>query len=149
MNYTQHSNPPPLDLLLPSNSSSHRLVEIFYKIRNSLFILLLDHGSQVNANMPYPRLGRLLVAVAAITTFAIGGVEADRQSPLARGSSAGCKCFPGDSCWPGPSEWASFNRTVDGRLAATVPLASPCHDPNYDGDKCAELRDQWLFSTVQ
>lgn len=60
-----------------------------------------------------------------------------------------CKCFPGDDCWPEQSQWAALNATVDGRLVATVPLGSPCHDPSYDANQCAELQDEWRFSSIQ
>ncbi|RYP16124.1 hypothetical protein DL765_005325 [Monosporascus sp. GIB2] len=59
-----------------------------------------------------------------------------------------CKCFPGDACWPSEQEWAAFNSTVGGRLVKTVPLASPCHDPNYDEFLCNEIRSQWMPSTI-
>ncbi|KAI1857161.1 hypothetical protein JX265_011362 [Neoarthrinium moseri] len=66
----------------------------------------------------------------------------------AASSSSKCKCFPGDACWPSPTEWAAFNSTVGGRLIETIPLGSPCHDPNYDAELCASLQDQWLDSGI-
>ncbi|RDA95667.1 hypothetical protein CP533_1279 [Ophiocordyceps camponoti-saundersi (nom. inval.)] len=60
-----------------------------------------------------------------------------------------CKCYPGDACWPRAGEWARLNETVGGRLVATVPLGSPCHDPNYDEGLCSELRRRWRDATVQ
>ncbi|KJZ74985.1 hypothetical protein HIM_05471 [Hirsutella minnesotensis 3608] len=59
-----------------------------------------------------------------------------------------CKCLPQDECWPDQEEWAQFNATVGGRLVATTPLASPCHDPNYDEKACAELRKEWVYPMV-
>ncbi|KAH0129741.1 FAD/FMN-containing isoamyl alcohol oxidase MreA, partial [Aureobasidium melanogenum] len=44
-------------------------------------------------------------------------------------------------------EWNSLNKTVNGRLIATVPLAAACHDDQYaayDEERCAELRNSWL-----
>lgn len=38
-----------------------------------------------------------------------------------------------------------MNTAVEGRLVATVPLASPCHDPNYDAAKCDQLRQGWVY----
>ncbi|KAH1452174.1 hypothetical protein KXX58_003324 [Aspergillus fumigatus] len=62
----------------------------------------------------------------------------------AKGSKgAQCRCLPGDSCWPSPASWAALNSTVGGRLVATVPIGSPCHDPTYDAAACAALRDAW------
>ncbi|PHH92495.1 hypothetical protein CDD83_7132 [Cordyceps sp. RAO-2017] len=63
-------------------------------------------------------------------------------------SSSSCKCFPGDDCWPGPAEWARLNETVHGRLVATVPLGSPCHDPNYDEGACLALRRRWSYPSI-
>jgi hypothetical protein len=60
-----------------------------------------------------------------------------------------CKCFPGDACWPSEQEWNAFNATVGGRLIKTIPLGSPCHDPNYDEALCEELASQWTFSPIQ
>ncbi|QKX64758.1 uncharacterized protein TRUGW13939_11934 [Talaromyces rugulosus] len=54
-----------------------------------------------------------------------------------------CRCLPGDSCWPSTSQWDSLNRTVNGRLVATVPIGSPCHDPHYDEAACADLQSNW------
>ncbi|KAI0890644.1 FAD binding domain protein [Annulohypoxylon maeteangense] len=58
-----------------------------------------------------------------------------------------CRCFPGDSCWPSSAEWDSFNKTLGGKLIATVPIASPCHDGfpgvSYDADKCAQIQANW------
>lgn len=72
---------------------------------------------------------------------------------LATGSSAAakesCKCFPGDSCWPSDAEWSRLNSTVGGRLVATVPLGSPCHDPTYNAEECKNLQSEWHYSSVQ
>lgn len=60
-----------------------------------------------------------------------------------------CKCFPGDACWPSQKDWNRLNSDVGGRLVTTVPLGSPCHDPTYDAQKCAVLKDEWLYSSIQ
>ncbi|KAK8075237.1 FAD binding domain-containing protein [Apiospora hydei] len=58
-----------------------------------------------------------------------------------------CRCFPGDDCWPSLEEWNDFNKTISGRLIATVPVASPCHDSfpgiEYDAEKCADIQANW------
>ncbi|KAI9675997.1 MAG: hypothetical protein M1817_000740 [Caeruleum heppii] len=61
---------------------------------------------------------------------------------------ASCRCRPGDACWPNARKWAQLNETVGGRLIATVPLASSCHDPNYDASSCAKLKDQWIWPEI-
>ncbi|KAL2000899.1 hypothetical protein VTN02DRAFT_2487 [Thermoascus thermophilus] len=58
-------------------------------------------------------------------------------------SNSSCRCLPGDACWPSASAWAKLNDTVQGRLIATVPLASACHDPTYNETECAYLKEQW------
>jgi hypothetical protein len=63
-----------------------------------------------------------------------------------------CRCYPGDECWPSVHEFAAFNRTLDGRLIATVPLASPCHDDEfgpYNARACKILQDGWLEPKIQ
>ena len=60
-----------------------------------------------------------------------------------------CRCFPGDSCWPPPASWASLNSSVGGRLIATIPLGSPCHDPNYNAAVCESLRENWFYPPEQ
>lgn len=74
---------------------------------------------------------------------------ANGAPPPSPAGHPGCKCFPGDRCWPRSCDWSRLNATVNGRLIATVPLGSPCHDPHYNGAECAKLRGQWLDSPVQ
>ncbi|KAH7321613.1 hypothetical protein BKA65DRAFT_408007 [Rhexocercosporidium sp. MPI-PUGE-AT-0058] len=70
------------------------------------------------------------------------------SSLFASPSSATCLCMPRDICWPSPSTWDQLNSTVGGRLVATVPLGSPCHDPVYNETACAALRDGWMDSQL-
>ncbi|GFP56514.1 FAD-linked oxidoreductase sor8 [Trichoderma asperellum] len=59
-----------------------------------------------------------------------------------------CRCLPSDSCWPSKSEWTAFNKTVGGRLIATVPIGSVCHNSafgSYNAQKCDELRSVWDY----
>jgi len=56
-----------------------------------------------------------------------------------------CRCFPGDACWPSPSAWAALNNSINGRLIATSPLASPCHGPNFNAALCSDVRESWLL----
>lgn len=85
----------------------------------------------------------MMVSSRLISVFlALGSVTA-------AASNSQCRCFPGDSCWPSSDAWDKFNKTVDGRLIATVPLATPCHAPNYDAKVCKELRGEWQEPEVQ
>lgn len=67
----------------------------------------------------------------------------------AANASSQCYVLPSDSDWPATSAWDSFNTTVDGRLVATVPIGSPCHEPNYDATACAALQDDWTLASTQ
>lgn len=58
-------------------------------------------------------------------------------------TSEDCHCLPGDECWPAASSWTALNSTVGGRLVATVPIGTPCHDPHYDAVACAALQAEW------
>jgi len=78
-----------------------------------------------------------LVTVAALASTAIA------SSSCGRGSGQTCRCLPGDTCWPAAQAWSSLNSTVNGRLVATVPIGSPCHDPNYDAAACSALQSAW------
>ncbi|KAF5020018.1 hypothetical protein F66182_7954 [Fusarium sp. NRRL 66182] len=76
-----------------------------------------------------------LVSLALVSLTAIvSGVDA---------TTAKCRCLPGDACWPSQSEWSRLNKTVDGLVIRTVPIGSPCHDPDYDDEACAALQQAW------
>jgi hypothetical protein len=69
-----------------------------------------------------------------------------------KGYQSQCRCYPGDGCWPSVHEFAAFNRSLDGRLIATVPLASPCHDDEfgpYDASVCKMLQQGWHEALTQ
>jgi hypothetical protein len=79
-----------------------------------------------------------LVTVAALASTAVASVSSARSSTQSQ-----CRCLPGDGCWPATHAWASLNSTVGGRLVATVPIGSVCHDPNYDAAACTALQNSW------
>lgn len=63
------------------------------------------------------------------------------------GQNASCKAIPGDAGWPSTDAWNALNRTVYGRLIATVPLPSVCHfEPfgTYNEDACTAMKTAWL-----
>ena len=66
---------------------------------------------------------------------------------LVHSSSQTCRCFPGDACWPSQLLWQNLNSSLHGRLIATVPLGSPCHDPVYNATICKSLRANWREPT--
>lgn len=66
-----------------------------------------------------------------------------------RSNDGGCKCMPGDAYWPSTEDWTGLNRSLSGKLIATVPLGSPCHDPTYVEAECLSLQQQWLMPPIQ
>ncbi|KAF7894776.1 uncharacterized protein EAF01_010226 [Botrytis porri] len=85
-----------------------------------------------------------LVAFASIAS-----AQSSNQTTWTNGSIAStCLCFPGDSCWPSTAQWNALNTTLEGKLIATVPLASLCHIDGfetYDVDKCNAVRNNWWY----
>lgn len=89
----------------------------------------------------------MLLLLTFISAAAASCAGSDPAAPNATLSN--CKVFPGDSSWPSVTEWSNLNETVGGRLVKTVPLGSPCHDPDYDEALCKELQDEWIWEPVQ
>ncbi|OTA54801.1 FAD-binding domain-containing protein [Hypoxylon sp. EC38] len=57
-----------------------------------------------------------------------------------------CKVIPGDLGWPSPDSWAALNKTLGGKLIATIPLASVCHiGSHYDQAACTSLKKVWDY----
>ncbi|KAK2046618.1 FAD binding domain-containing protein [Colletotrichum somersetense] len=83
-------------------------------------------------------------AVIATATLAVAPFAAAGLLPK-RAEDASCRCLPGDDCWPSTSSWDALNSTVAGKLVATVPIGSVCHDPNYDEAACTALQESWTL----
>ncbi|KAL7944155.1 hypothetical protein V8C42DRAFT_327856 [Trichoderma barbatum] len=80
------------------------------------------------------RLIALLAAVPALISAAV--------------INTSCRCLPSDPCWPSDSDWDAFNKTIGGKLIATVPLASVCHSSSFgcfSASRCAQLKSTWGF----
>ena len=69
----------------------------------------------------------------------LGGAQNNQQ----------CHVLPGDADWPNAETWSALNTTVNGKLVATVPIGSPCHDPTYDASACDALKAQWTNPLIQ
>ncbi|KAJ7194348.1 hypothetical protein GGX14DRAFT_552786 [Mycena pura] len=81
--------------------------------------------------------------------FLASAAHLDQITLATPSSSIGaCKSFPGDVSFSSDEEWAALNATVGGRLVATVPLGSPCHDPHFNAELCATLQSEWLSPPV-
>ncbi|KAL7942698.1 hypothetical protein V8C42DRAFT_331663 [Trichoderma barbatum] len=75
----------------------------------------------------------------AFTTPADASPDAARPPP----PPPPCRYLPGDSNYPSAATWKSLNTTVKGRLIATVPIGTPCHNPKYNQGTCAALQSAW------
>ena len=98
--------------------------------------------SSITMASPCPARRRLYLAVLLVAAQLCGLSAADDTSPPA------CRCMPQDPCWPEDQLWARFNKTVNGNLIATVPIASVCHIDSftpYDQSQCAQLQSTWGF----
>lgn len=81
---------------------------------------------------------------------ASGLLHLANSSPVSSSShSPTCRYIPGDNGWPSVHVWNQLNSSVSGRLIATVPIASVCHDPNYNAAECSVLQGEWDFAAVQ
>ncbi|PBK79957.1 FAD binding domain protein [Armillaria gallica] len=75
-----------------------------------------------------------LVVVLVVILSVLGAFSSARQ----------CRVIPGDPEWPSQAVWDALNKSVDGRLIKTVPLASPCHaGESFDPDECTKIRSNW------
>ena len=70
---------------------------------------------------------------------------------LVANNNSSCRCYPGDACWPNATEWYNLNRTLGGKLIATVPIASECHHDSfssYDAEACSKLQSAWFSEST-
>jgi hypothetical protein len=80
--------------------------------------------------------------------FAFDNGTAINQEVLKSGA---CKAFPGDATWPSSRLWDAFNKTIDGALIKTVPIAAPCYRNLglYDAEKCAAIQRDFTNAYFQ
>jgi hypothetical protein len=83
----------------------------------------------------------LLIAklIWAMLLAKLGGAQENKK----------CLVLPGDADWPNAEAWSLLNSTVNGKLVATVPIGSPCHDPTYDASACDALKAAWTNPLTQ
>lgn len=89
-----------------------------------------------------------------ITTIACLATQVLSQAQSAEPKN--CRIVPSDLQWPSTQEWAELNKTVDGRLIATVPIGAPCFKKTYDVTTqqydlstydeaaCANVKTNWI-----
>ncbi|OTB02672.1 hypothetical protein M426DRAFT_322434 [Hypoxylon sp. CI-4A] len=102
------------------------------------------------ANNPNKTSGRWFIGLISVVVLAI----AITFQQANYGGSGQCRTIPGDLSWPSEADWNSLNKTVDGKLIATIPIAAPCHhsapgNPDtFDQEACDALRNEWFFATT-
>ncbi|EFQ99475.1 6-hydroxy-D-nicotine oxidase [Nannizzia gypsea CBS 118893] len=98
------------------------------------------------------RLAGLLALFAAVTAVTAAPSALHRRQDTSTTSTAPvdakpqCRCYPGEPCWPKQKQWDAFNSTIGGKLVATVPIGSPCHDSSFgplDPTACTALKSKW------
>ena len=92
-----------------------------------------------------PLVGVLVLALLHLQL----GSSATVAPHYSRSIDENCRCMPGDTCWPTTEDWTAFNSSLSGKLVATVPIGSPCHDPTYVEAECLSLQQQWFMPEVQ
>jgi hypothetical protein len=103
-----------------------------------------DLNGGINASTFRPRVATpYLLNVTMKSTIFLGLVL-----PLVS-AALECRVFPGDAAWPTPRDWAALNKTVSGRLVATVPIGAVCHEPNYDAAACEAVKAGWHDPALQ
>ena len=60
------------------------------------------------------------------------GQPANNTQPQTSAIAGGCRLIPSDAQWPSAQQWAALNKTVGGRLIATVPAGAPCYKSTFD-----------------
>lgn len=103
----------------------------------SLFLFVFDCPFRSSLSLFY-KMKSVLALAASLTSVA-----------ATANLSSSCYVLPSDTDWPSTSTWDSLNTTVNGHLVATVPIGSPCHDPNYDAAACAVLQNNWTVASTQ
>ena len=87
------------------------------------------------------------MASESYSTLSLRGVLSLGLVVLARAANlTTCRYVPGDAGYPSTTQWAQLNQTVNGRLIATVPLASRCHSypfSDLDTAVCDTLKTTW------
>jgi FAD/FMN-containing dehydrogenase len=65
---------------------------------------------------------------------------------LAAPEKSHCRCRPHEACWPTNEQWSSLNSTIQGNLVATRPIASVCHEADFDEAACKTVKERWTDS---
>ncbi|CAG8958606.1 hypothetical protein HYFRA_00009923 [Hymenoscyphus fraxineus] len=95
-------------------------------------------------------LCQILRVISLTTLFPLAGSPFCAAVISTRQTNSSCRAIPGDSNWPSQDVWTELNKTVGGRLIATIPQAAVCHREGYGGVQydeaaCAALAKVWDF----
>lgn len=102
---------------------------------NALTALLLTVGAQLvrAVNFPFEAVQLADADATGYPAVAFGNASA----VPAKYSGPRCKVGPGDAGWPSDQEWATFNKSLSGRLLKPAPAGAVCYPgPLYNKDRC-------------
>lgn len=91
---------------------------------------------------PEYQLG-IMLSYIALLPLAIGLANSAAISGHPKNVTPSCRYIPGDAGWPAAAQWDRLNRTVEGRLISTTPIAHVCHEPSFSDAQCTDLKQQW------
>jgi hypothetical protein len=59
-----------------------------------------------------------------------------------------CKPSPHDKNWPSLEEWTALNKSIEGTLLRTAPVASSCYPGNPFGSSynCSSVKSHWSYA---
>lgn len=85
--------------------------------------------------------------------FALCNCATQVSSATAAAATRRYSCTPGAPCWPTEQDWQAFNRSISGRLQATVPWAKPCFSglsfgTAFDATQCAYIEAHYADNPV-
>lgn len=63
-------------------------------------------------------------------------------------ASLDCKLSPAHLSWPSSDDWVALNRSIEGALTKTAPVASSCYagNPFNSPENCTNLQDRWSYA---
>ncbi|KND93023.1 hypothetical protein TOPH_02171 [Tolypocladium ophioglossoides CBS 100239] len=76
-----------------------------------------------------------MVALCKIS-IVLGALAPLSQGLATESQGHRCRCRPHRPCWPSHDKWHALNSSIDGNLAAVLPVAHACKEPFLDASAC-------------
>lgn len=87
-----------------------------------------------------------LQTIALLGLASLGSAGVTFPKEIFGRATTNCRALPGDVSWPSNPVCNALNKTLNGHLIASVPMASACHDApfnNYNATLCAQIQASW------